>query len=178
MNLLHSIKALNDDTSVNVIIEIPTGSRDKTEYDKDQEKFIVDRVLNSKIEFPFNYGFVPETWSEDDDPLDIAVISSRPIPTGQQVKTRIIGMLATIDQEGPDSKLISIPISETDPIISKIDDVGSLQKQMLDTIQSFYKNYKINEPGKWVDIDGVLPKERAEIILSEAIQRYHQHFQK
>lgn len=178
MNLLHSIKALENDSSVNAIIEIPLGSKEKIEYDAKQEKFVVNRVLNSNLTFPFNYGFVPETWSTDNDPLDVMVLSSQVMPTGSQIKTRVIGLLATTDQDGKDLKLITVPISETDPRFSKLDDYKSLDKQTLDNIEYFYKNYKINEPGKWVDVDGYLSKDEATTKLNEAIERYHQHFQK
>ena len=114
MNLLHSIKALNPDDSVNVIIEVPNGSKEKTEYDNAQDKFVVSRVLNSGLSFPFNYGFVPETWSTDNDPLDVMVLSSEILPTGTQIKVRVVGLLATTDQEGKDSKLITVPVTEKD----------------------------------------------------------------
>jgi len=178
MNLLHSIKALENDTTVNVVIEIPRGSKEKIEYSVDQEKFIVDRVLSSNLSFPFNYGFVPETWSNDDDPLDVAVISSEIFATGSQVKVRIIGLLETTDQSGKDSKLITVPLSEKESIFSDINDVTTLDQETLSNIEYFYKNYKINEPNKWVDINGYLSKQEAEIKLKEAIERYHQHFQK
>lgn len=178
MNLLHSIKARGNSSSVNTIIEIPKGSLEKIEYDIDREKFIVNRVLISNLVFPFNYGFVPETWSEDNDPLDVAILSSEPIPTGTQVETKIIGLLSTTDQAGGDSKLIAVTVSEKDPTISNINDINDLDKQTRDNIEYFYKNYKNNEPGKWVDINGYFPKAQAEIKLNEAIESYHQHFQK
>lgn len=177
MNLLHSIKALNPDSSVNVVIEIPNGSKEKIEYDTHQEKFVVDRVLSSNLAFPFNYGFVPESWSNDNDPLDVAVISSKTYPTGSQIQTRVIGLLATTDQDGKDWKLITIPLEENDRLFSNIKDVSQLDKNTLDNIEYFYKNYKINEPNKWVDINGYLSKEEAEIKMNEAIKRYHQKFQ-
>lgn len=178
MNLLHSIKAHGDTSSVNAIIEVSKGSLEKIEYDMDQEKFVVNRVLSSNLSFPFNYGFVPETWSDDNDPLDVVVLSSEPILTGSQIETKIIGLLSTTDQAGGDSKLIAVSVSEKDPIISNINGVDDLDKQTLDNIEYFYKNYKINEPGKWVDINGYFPKDQAEIKLNEAIESYHQHFQK
>jgi inorganic pyrophosphatase len=161
-----------------VIIEVPSGSQNKIEYDVDKESFVVNRVLSTKLSFPFNYGFIPETWSTDDDPLDAVVISSGSIPTGSQIKTRVVGLLSTTDQDGPDSKIITVPISEKDPVISKINNIDALDKQTNKDIQYFYKNYKLNEPGKWVDINGFLTKEEAETVLSESIDRYHQHFQK
>lgn len=169
MNLLHSIKALNKNSFVNVIIEVPTGSQSKIEYDIDREIFVVDRVLSTNLAFPFNYGFIPETWSMDGDPLDAVVLSSKPLQTGNVVVSRIIGMLATTDEMGADSKLITVPKSDT---------TETLDKKTVDNIEYFYKHYKLIEPEKWVDVDGYFSKEKAEIKLSDAIKRYHQHFQK
>ncbi|HOX95877.1 MAG TPA: inorganic diphosphatase [Candidatus Woesebacteria bacterium] len=178
MNLLHSIKAFDEDLNVHAIIEIPNGSMDKMEYDKDQEKFVINRVLTSNLSYPFNYGFVPETWSSDNDPLDVMVLSSQTFPTGTIVKTRVIGLLETTDQSGVDSKLITVPVSEKDPLFANIKDAQTLDKQTLDNIDYFYKNYKINEPGKWVDINGYQSVSDAKNKLDEAVSRYHQYFNK
>lgn len=178
MNLLHSIKAHGNDSSVNVIIEIPAGSKSKIEYDKDKAEFVFDRNINSQFSFPFNYGFIPETWSTDNDPLDAVVLSSKPMPTGTQVETRLVGLLSTTDQEGQDSKLITIPLSENDSTLSKIINIEDLGIDLNEKIQTFYKNYKLNEPGKWVDINGLLSKADAEKTLLDSITRYHKHFQK
>jgi len=101
-----------------------------------------------------------------------------PIKTGSVVKSKIIGMLVTKDERGTDDKLITVPDLETDPVLTKIKNVEDLDKQTLDSIQYFYKNYKIIEPGKWVDIDGYFSKDKAVSTLSEAVKRYHQHFLK
>jgi len=178
MNLLHSIKALENDNVLNVVVEIPKGSSEKTEYKVDQEKFVLDRVLSSNLSFPFNYGFVPETWSNDNDPLDVAIISANTYPTGTILQARIIGLLETIDQSGKDAKLLVIPVLENNPVFASIQDTDTLDKDTLTNIEYFYKNYKINEPGKWVDINGYLSLDEAKTILNEAIKRYHQQFQK
>lgn len=178
MNLLHSINAFGNDNTINVVVEIPKGSNEKTEYKVDLEKFVLDRVLSSNLSFPFNYGFVPETWSNDNDPLDVAIISSEVFPTGTVLQTRIVGLLETVDQSGKDAKLITVPVSEKDLIFAAIQDTDSLDKDTLANIDYFYKNYKINEPGKWVDLNGYLSAQEAKITLNEAIKRYHQHFQK
>jgi len=168
MNLLHSIKARTENSDVNVVIEIPSGSKSKIEYDSDKETFVFDRIINTEVSFPFNYGFIPETWENDGDPLDAIVLSSKPLETGNVVVSRIIGMLATTDEMGADSKLITVPKSDT---------TETLDKKTVDNIEYFYKHYKLIEPEKWVDVDGYFSKEKAEIKLSEAIKRYHQHFQ-
>ena len=167
-----------DDSLINVVVEIPTGSKSKIEYDKDKDNFVFDRNINSQFSFPFNYGFIPETWSTDNDPLDALVLSSQPMPTGTQVETRLVGLLSTTDQEGEDSKLITVPLDEKDPVFSKIVNINDLGEELNEKIQNFYKNYKLNEPGKWVDINGFLSKEDAEKTLTDSIARYHQHFEK
>lgn len=178
MNLLHSIKALSKDSLVNAIVEIPLGSQSKIEYDHDREIFSVDRFLYTTFIYPFNYGFIPETWSEDEDPLDVIIISSQPIPTGNLVEIRIIGMLVGRDEEGSDNKLIAAPSLKVDPSLENINDVNDLDHNTLEKIEHFYKNYKIIEPGKWMDIDGFRSKKEAEKALTDAINSYHQHFQK
>lgn len=169
MNLLHSIKALGSDSSVNVIIEVPIGSKSKIEYDSDNGDFVFDRIINTEVSFPFNYGFIPETWENDGDPLDAIVLSPKPLETGNVIASKIIGMLATTDEMGADSKLITVPKSDT---------TETLDKKMINNIEYFYKHYKLIEPEKWVDVDGYFSKEKAETTLAEAVKRYHQHFQK
>jgi len=178
MNLLHSIKAHGRDSFVNVVIEIPTGSLSKIEYDQEKETFNIDRVLSTNLSFPFNYGFIPGTWEADADPLDAVVLSSKPLQTGNIVETRVIGMLATTDEKGTDTKLITVLNSETNSTLTKLNTVEDLDKQTLANIEYFYKNYKIIEPNKWVDINGYSSKNIAETKLSEAIEYYHKHFQK
>lgn len=169
MNLLHSIKALENDSTVNVVIEVPCGSKEKIEYDYKEEKFVLNRVLDTTLSFPFNYGFIPETWEEDNDPLDAIVLNSKPLETGSLVETKIIGTLSTTDEKGKDSKIITVTVS---------DNSQGLDKKTMDNIEYFYKHYKMIEPNKWVDIDGYLPKVDAEKILFKAIERYHQQFPK
>lgn len=179
MNLLHAINARVDNSSlINVVIEIPFGSQSKIEYDGDREIFTVDRFLYTTFVYPFNYGFVPGTWSGDGDPLDTVVISSQPIPTGTLIKSRVIGVLATHDEEGIDNKLITVPSNKTDPTLENVKSINDLDKITLEKIEHFYKNYKIIEPGKWVDIDGYRSPDEANQLLEESINNYHQNFKK
>lgn len=178
MNLLHSIKARKSDSTINVVIEISTGSQVKIEYNHEKELFEVNRILSSKLDFPFNYGFIPETWGGDGDPLDVVVLSSTAIPTGCLISCRVIGMLSTKDEEGTDTKILTVPQTNVDADFSEINTVEDLDQETLILIQSFYKRYKMTEPKKWVDIDGLFSKNEAETKLNEAIDSYHKHFQK
>ncbi len=178
MSPLHSIKAHSENSLTRVVIEVPLGSQAKIEYNPELDIFSVDRFLYTTFIYPFNYGFVPETWSEDNDPLDAVVISSQAIPTGSLVEVRVIGMLVAHDEEGTDNKLITVPSAKIDPSLENINTIEDLDKNTLEKIEHFYKNYKIIEPGKWVDIDGYQSLDEAQKLLRQSIDRYHQHFNK
>ncbi|MCX7928296.1 MAG: inorganic diphosphatase [Patescibacteria group bacterium] len=178
MNLLHDIPAGDPEKLVNVVIEIPVGSQIKYEYNKELGIISADRFLYTAFTYPFNYGFIPGTWSEDEDPLDIVVIASQPISTGTLVECRVIGMLATEDEEGKDAKLIALPKAKVDPVYAEIDDIKNLPEALKNKIKHFYENYKTIEPGKWVKVTGWQAKEKAIKTVKESITRYQRHFKK
>lgn len=178
MNLLHDIPAGDPKNHVNVIVEIPLGSRVKYEYDKDMQIVVADRFLFTAFTYPFNYGFIPQTWSEDEDPLDIVVLSSEPISTGVMVQCRVIGVLATEDEDGTDAKLIAVPRKEVDPLYTNTHDVSDLPDSLKNMISHFYENYKSIEPGKWVKVTALLSRPDAIKIVEESIARYQKHFSK
>lgn len=178
MNLLHDIPAGDPAKLVNVVIEIPVGSRIKYEYDKDLQIIKADRFLYTAFTYPFNYGFIPGTWSEDEDPLDIVVVSSETVSTGTLIECRIIGMLETEDEEGKDAKLIAVPKAKVDPVFAKVETVSDLPESMVNKIKHFYETYKSIEPGKWVKVSGWSDKETAVKTVTDAISRYTSHFSK
>lgn len=178
MNLLHDIPAGDPDKLVNVVIEIPVGSQIKYEYNKDLGIIVADRFLYTAFTYPFNYGFIPGTWSNDEDPLDIVVLASQPITTGTLVECKIIGMLATEDEEGEDAKLIAVPKGKVDPTYASVESTDDLPEFVMNKIKHFYENYKSIEPGKWVKVTGFVSKEDAVKEVHEAINRYKTHFNK
>lgn len=178
MNLLHDIAAGDPKKYLNVVIEIPLGSTTKYEYHDDVKTIVVDRFLYTAFSYPFNYGFIPQTWSEDHDALDIVVLSSQPIPPGIVIECRVIGMLATEDEEGGDAKLIAVPKEKVDPAFAQIDSLDDLPEYLKNKIRHFYENYKSIEPGKWVKVTGWLPKIKAVEEVGVSIKRYKQHFSK
>ena len=178
MNLLHDIPSGDPQGLVNVVIEIPVGSRIKIEYDKDLQIMVADRFLFTAFTYPFNYGFIPGTWSEDEDPLDIVVLSSESISTGTMVQCRVIGLLATEDEEGHDAKLIAVPNMKVDPSYAHTEDVSELPEALKNMIKHFYENYKSIEPGKWVKVTGLLSKEEGIKMVEECKARYQEHFTK
>ena len=132
----------------NMVIEVISGSRDKYEYRSDWESFVLDRVIPSSVVFPVEYGFVPQTWAEDDDPLGIMVLSYQPLEVGCIVKVRAIGALIVEDEKGMDAKILSVPVND-----AKFDgykDICDVHPHRLREIQEFFETYKRLEPHKFV----------------------------
>ncbi|MEO6509042.1 MAG: inorganic diphosphatase [Patescibacteria group bacterium] len=146
---------------VNVIIEIPQGSSIKYEVDKSSGVVMVDRFLFTAMFYPFNYGFVPQTMTDDGDPIDILVITSQPIAPGCGIAARPIGMLEMEDEEGIDTKIIAVPTEKIDPMYGKITRIEDLDDTIKQKIQHFFNHYKELEPGKWIKTRDFLPKEKA-----------------
>ena len=97
---------------LNMIVEVISGSRDKYEYNIRWESFVLDRIIPSSVVFPVDYGFVPQTWFDDNDPLDIMVLSYEPLEVGCIVKVRVIGALIVEDEEGEDPKILSVLVND------------------------------------------------------------------
>lgn len=114
-------------TDVDVIIEIAKGTHIKYEYDKEKNMIVCDRVLHTPMKYPFNYGFIPNTLSEDGDPLDVVVLMDDELLPGCMIKCKILGYLHTKDDEGVDPKLIVCPLGKIDPMWSDIDDLFKIE---------------------------------------------------
>jgi len=157
---------------VNVIIEVVSGSRDKYEYKIEWDAFVLDRVLHSSVVFPVEYGFIPQTWFEDNDPLDIMVMSYEPLEVGSIVKARIIGVLVMEDEEGEDPKILSVPVS--DPRFEGYKDLTDVHPHKLREIQEFFEVYKRLEPRKWVKFKEWRNAEEAQKIVKYGITLFRQ----
>ncbi len=157
---------------INVVIEIPMGGYIKYEMDKESGILKVDRILYTAMYYPFNYGFVPGTLEEDGDPVDVLLISYEPLLPGSYIKARPIGVLVMEDEEGPDSKIIAVPIEKVDPRFKSVRDINDLPEAIKDKIRHFFEHYKELEPGKWVKVRDWLPREEALKKVKEAIERY------
>lgn len=142
----------SDKSAVNVLIEISVGSSVKYEYDEVSGRLVVDRFLFTSMYYPFNYGFIPGTMSEDRDPLDVLVLTLKEIIPGTILPTRIIGMLETEDEEGKDIKLIGVPADFVDPESYKVQDALKLLSPTKERIAHFFEYYKTLERGKWVKV--------------------------
>jgi inorganic pyrophosphatase len=173
MNLWRDIPAGdNPPNIVNVIIEVASGSRDKYEYKTDWEAFVLDRVLYSSVVFPVDYGFIPQTWFDDNDPLDIMVQSYEPLEVGCVIKARTVGVLIMEDEEGEDPKILSVPVN--DARFDGLKDISDVHPHMLREIQEFFEVYKRLEPKKWVKFRAWKNAEEARKIINYAINLYKQ----
>lgn len=135
--------------TVDAMIEIPRGSRNKYEWDAKRAAFRLDRVLYSSVHYPADYGFIPGTLAEDDDPLDILVLVEEPTFTGCLIEARPIGMLEMADDRGRDLKILAVPA--VDPRFAEIDDLPRLPGHWKLEIAEFFEVYKRLE-GKRTDV--------------------------
>jgi inorganic pyrophosphatase len=144
---------------VEVIVEIPRGSRNKYEYDHDRGVIRLDRRLFSATFYPADYGFIPDTLAEDGDPLDALVLLDEPTFPGCLVEARPVGVFWMSDEKGPDAKIICTPIG--DPLWEHVRDVADLPQHLTHEIAHFFDVYKDLEPGKSTNIAGFEGSEAA-----------------
>lgn len=139
----------------NVIIEIPMNADPiKYEVDKDSGAMFVDRFMSTSMHYPCNYGYIPQTLSDDGDPVDVLVITPFPLVTGVVVTCRPIGILMMEDEAGGDAKLLAVPIDKVLPIYKHWQKPEDMNELRLQQIQHFFEHYKDLEPGKWVKVKG------------------------
>jgi inorganic pyrophosphatase len=155
---------------VNMVIEVATGSRDKYEYNGDWESFVLDRIIPSSVVFPVDYGFVPRTLYDDNDPLDIMVLTFEPLEVGCIVKVRVIGALVVEDEEGEDAKILSVLVS--DARFDGYNDIADVHPHQLREIQEFFETYKRLEPHKWVKIKRWQNSKDAQQIVNYSLEKY------
>ncbi len=146
---------------VNVFIEIPQGGTVKYEIDKESGVLFVDRFLHGAMFYPFNYGYIPDTYAEDGDAEDVLVLSTFPVSPGTVLPSRPIGLLEMEDEEGIDTKIIAVPRVKIDPFYGDINDISDLSEGVKNKIKNFFEHYKDLESGKWVKIRDFLPKKQA-----------------
>src|SRR5579862_6126948 len=165
---LQAGKQVPDD--INVVIEISSRSDPiKYEVDKDSGMVMVDRYLGTSMFYPCEYGFVPHTLSEDGDPVDVLVVSPFSLLPGAVVRCRPIGLLRMTDESGKDAKILAVPVTKLTTRYQHVQKPEDIGKELLASIEHFFKHYKDLEPGKWAKIDGWEGVESAktEILASE-----------
>lgn len=155
---------------VNVYVEIPQGVSVKYELDKESGLIFVDRFLFTEMNYPFNYGFVPGTLADDGDPVDILVLSSKPVVPGVVIPSKPIGMLEMEDEAGIDNKVIAVPLPKLDIKFKDFNDVTDIPEKIKEEIKFFFENYKKLEPGKWVKVRNWKDKKSAIAEIKNAIK--------
>jgi inorganic pyrophosphatase len=129
---------------VNVVIEIAKNSHIKYEYDKERNMIMCDRILHTPMKYPFNYGFIPDTLSEDGDPLDVVVLMDDKLVPGCMIRCEILGYLDTKDDEGNDPKMIVCPVEKVDPMWKDVDDLFNINEHANDNDKTKTNKSKIN----------------------------------
>jgi inorganic pyrophosphatase len=158
---------------VNALIEIPQGSRTKYEIDKATGLLKLDRVIHSSFHYPVNYGFIPQTLGQDNDPLDILVLCSQEIQPLCLVQATVIGNMQMIDSGEEDDKIIAV--ATKDPSVNHISEIDELPRHFILELRNYFEQYKVLE-NKEVKIDAFQSKEEAYRIITDAISFYKQKF--
>lgn len=157
----------------NVIIEISMHAEPiKYEVDKKSGAIFVDRFMATAMHYPCNYGYIPHTIADDDDPVDVLVLSPFALPPATVVRCRPIGMLAMEDEAGDDAKLLAVPVDKLTTIYRQIQSPRDLPQIQLDQIAHFFRHYKDLEPGKFVKIKGWVGTEEAKSEIMAGVQRF------
>lgn len=168
------ISAKTSDGGYNVIIEIPMSDAPvKYEFDKEVGAIVVDRFMQVSMSYPCNYGFIPNTLSDDGDPADVLVISHHAIIPGAIIKVRPVGVLLMEDESGMDEKILAVPVSKLDVTFENTKDIGDVSEMLKNRIQHFFEHYKKLEKGKWVKIIGWKGVDIATKTIDEAIERHN-----
>jgi len=176
MNLWHDISPGKKLPSlINVIIEINKGSKNKYEIDKETGMIALDRVAHTAQDFPFDYGFVPQTLWHDGDALDVILLTTFPLLPGILVEARPIALMEMIDSGDNDNKVIAVPAS--DPRFTDVKDLADINKHTLKEIEHFYSTYKKLQ-NKVVEVRGFKDVVEAHMAVSEALAMYKQKFVK
>jgi len=154
---------------VNTIIEIPKGSKGKYELDKESGLLKLDRVLYSSVHYPANYGFIPRTYCDDQDPLDILVICSIDVDPLCIIESKVIGVMRMVDDDEEDDKIIAV--AEKDMAVNYINDISELPPHTIVELRRFFEDYKKLEH-KHVVVEEFLNREEAYRIINQAVELY------
>src|SRR6476660_2890070 len=157
----------------NVIIEIPMNADPiKYEVDKETGAMFVDRFMSTAMHYPCNYGYIPQTLSDDGDPCDVLVLSPMPLITGVVVRCRPIGMLKMDDEAGGDAKILAVPIERLSPLYRSIATPRDLPEIQLGQLAHFFEHFNDLDPGKWVRLAGWVGPDEAKREITDSVERH------
>ncbi len=171
---LHDVPVGRDvPNDINVIIEIPMNSPAiKYEVDKKSGTLYVERMLQTAMHYPCNYGYVPHTLCGDGDPVDVLVVMPMPVQAGAVVKCRPVGLLRMTDESGDDAKVIAVPVEQVTGMYRHVESVADIDPLLLSQISHFFEHYKDLETNKWVKVDGWEDVESARREIMDSIRRF------
>lgn len=174
MNLYKDIPVGNADEFA-VVVDLPRGSTNKYEYDEEGGYFILDRTLHHQMFYPFDYGFIPQTHSEDGDAIDVCLLVTYPTFPGCVVKARAIGMIRTSDEKGGDNKIVAVPVTKLDPRWDEVKSIDDLPAHVREELLLHFKEIKKLEKAKYekVKVEGFGSVEEAKAEIEKAIAAYH-----
>ena len=176
MNILHDIvpgKKVPEE--INVIIEINKGSKNKYEIDKETGLIKLDRVMKTSQDYPFDYGFVPQTHWHDGDPLDVVLLTTYPLFPGVLVVARPVGVIDMIDGGESDAKIIAVPVK--DLRFTNVKDLSDVNEHTVKEIKHFFETYKTID-NEIVSIDSIRDAKAAKEVITESIALYKKEFKK
>jgi inorganic pyrophosphatase len=163
----------NPPLEINVLIEIPQGGVPvKYELDKASGALFVNRFLHTAMYYPANYGFIPNTLSEDGDPCDAMALSQMPVAPGAVIRCRPVGALLMEDEHGVDEKILAVPVDDLNPYYDEVESYSDLPPIMREQIEHFFRHYKDLEKGKWVKGLRWVDQDEAYELIRRAISRF------
>ena len=176
MNLLHDIApGKNIPQEINVIVEINKGSKNKYELDKETGLIMLDRVMYTSQDYPFDYGFVPQTHWHDGDPLDVVLLTTHALVPGLLLTARPVAVLDMIDDGESDAKILAVPVK--DPRFNDIKDLSDVNPHTIEEIKHFFETYKQIQK-KTVTIPTIRDAKAAMEVVTESIELYKKEFNK
>jgi len=163
----------NPPHDINVVIEIPMGGAPvKYEIDKESGAMFVDRFLHTAMFYPAHYGFIPQTLSDDGDPVDCMVIARHALVPGVVLPSRPIGALLMEDESGQDEKILAVPVNKLHPFYEDVSSYKDLHHILIEQIEHFFTHYKDLEKGKWVKVKHWCGPEEAAELIRQGMERH------
>jgi inorganic pyrophosphatase len=160
--------------TIHAVVECLKGERNKYEYDKDLPGVVLDRVLHSSVHYPSDYGFIPRSWYDDDDPLDVLVLVEDSTFPGCVIEVRPVALMRMDDDGEQDDKVIAVPTE--DPRFDDVRDLEDLTENRREEIAEFFETYKNLEPGKETETLGFEDRTAAEAAIEHAVDLYEEKF--